>query len=105
VVFASGKSDITPESEEILTKAFNTLDLNPEITVEIQGHTDNTGRRASNKKLSLARADAVKAWLVAKGVAADRISTKGFGQDKPIAPNTTLEGKQKNRRIEFFRIK
>ncbi len=105
VVFASGKSDITPESEEILTKAFNTLDLNPEITVEIQGHTDNTGRRASNKKLSLARADAVKAWLVAKGIAADRISTKGFGQDKPIAPNTTPEGKQKNRRIEFFRIK
>jgi outer membrane protein OmpA-like peptidoglycan-associated protein len=47
----------------------------------------------------------VKAWLVAKGIAADRISTKGFGQDKPIAPNTTTEGKQKNRRIEFYRIK
>ncbi len=105
VVFASGKSDITPESESILEKAYNTLNQNPDITVEIQGHTDNTGKKATNTKLSLARANAVKAWLVAKGVADARVSTKGFGPDKPIAPNTTTEGKQKNRRIEFFRVK
>jgi outer membrane protein OmpA-like peptidoglycan-associated protein len=105
VVFASGKSDLTPESESILEKAYNTLHQNPEVTVEIQGHTDNTGRRATNTKLSLARADAVKAWLVAKGVEEARITTKGFGPDKPIAPNTSAEGRQKNRRIEFFRVK
>jgi outer membrane protein OmpA-like peptidoglycan-associated protein len=105
VVFASGKSEITPESGVILEKAYNTLNQNPDITVEIQGHTDNTGKRSTNTKLSLARADAVKAWLVAKGIAETRITTKGFGPDKPIAPNTSVDGRQKNRRIEFFRVK
>ena len=105
IVFKSGSAEINPESEEILTKAFNTLDQNPEIEVEIQGHTDNTGRHASNMKLSQHRADAVKEYLVKKGVAATRISTKGFGPDKPIADNKTAEGKQKNRRIEFLRTK
>lgn len=105
IVFATGKSDITPESETILQTALNTLEENAEITVEIHGHTDNTGSKATNKRLSLARADAVKAWLVQKGISADRIGTKGFGPDKPAVPNTTPEGRQQNRRIEFFRVK
>jgi outer membrane protein OmpA-like peptidoglycan-associated protein len=105
IVFATGKSDITPESENILIQAYNTLNLNPEIVVEIRGYTDNKGRKSSNKKLSLARAEAVKAWLVGKGIAADRVGTQGFGQDNPVAPNTSDEGRQKNRRIEFFRSK
>lgn len=105
IVFATGKSDITPESEALLEKAYNTLAQNPDIMVEIHGHTDNTGKRATNTKLSQARADAVKTWLVKKGIAADRVGTKGFGPDKPIAPNTTKEGRSKNRRIEFFRTK
>ncbi len=105
IVFATGKSEISPESEEILEKAYNTLAENSEISVEIHGHTDNTGRKSSNMKLSQARADAVKGWLVGKGIAAERVGTKGFGPDKPIAPNTTVEGRQKNRRIEFFRTK
>ena len=105
VTFASGKATLTPESETTLEKAYNTLYQNPEVVVEIQGHTDNVGKRATNMKLSDARANAVKAWLVAKGIAAERVTTKGYGPDKPVAPNTTKEGKAKNRRIEFFRVK
>ncbi len=105
IVFKIGSSNISPESEEVLTKAYNTLNQNPEIVVEIRGYTDNTGRRASNMKLSQARADAVKAWLVEKAIDGARISTKGMGPDNPIAPNTTPEGRQKNRRIEFLRVR
>ncbi|MDZ7290156.1 MAG: OmpA family protein [candidate division KSB1 bacterium] len=105
VVFKTGSAVITPQSEEILNKAFDTLNENPEIEVEIQGHTDDRGSRAANMKLSQLRADAVKAWLVKKGIAASRITTKGYGPDKPIASNSTPEGRQKNRRIEFARLK
>jgi len=105
IVFKTGSAEISPESEEILTKAFNTLKENPEIEVEIQGHTDNVGKRSMNMKLSLKRAEAVKDYLVNKGISASRITTKGFGPDQPIAPNTTDEGRQKNRRIEFLRTK
>jgi len=73
--------------------------------VEIRGYTDNTGKKASNVKLSQARADAVKTWLVGRGIAAERVTTKGYGPENPVAPNTTADGKQKNRRIEFFRSK
>jgi outer membrane protein OmpA-like peptidoglycan-associated protein len=105
VTFATGSAKLTPESETTLEKAYNTLYQNPEVVVEIQGHTDNVGKRATNLKLSDARAGSVKAWLVAKGIVAERITTKGYGPDKPVAPNTTKEGKAKNRRIEFFRVK
>jgi outer membrane protein OmpA-like peptidoglycan-associated protein len=105
IVFASGSAEINPASEGILEKAYNTLALNPEIEVEIQGHTDNSGRKAANVKLSQRRADAVKAYLVAKGIDGARIKTRGFGPEKPLTPNTTPEGKQRNRRIEFFRTK
>jgi outer membrane protein OmpA-like peptidoglycan-associated protein len=105
IVFATGKSDITPESETTLEKAYNTMAQNEGMVVEIQGHTDNTGSQATNMKLSQARAEAVKAWLVKKGIASDRITAKGFGPDKPVADNKTKEGRQKNRRIEFFRVK
>ena len=105
IVFATGKADIAPESEESLMKAYNTLNQNPEIVVEIRGYTDNKGSKSLNKKLSLARAEAVKSWLVSKGIAAERITAKGFGADSPVAPNDTDENRQKNRRIEFFRIK
>ncbi len=103
--FATNSAEITPSSEQTLEVAFNTLQENPEITVEIQGHTDNTGKHAYNMGLSEKRAGSVKAWLVARGIDASRISTKGFGPDKPVAPNSTADGRKSNRRIEFFRIK
>jgi OOP family OmpA-OmpF porin len=81
------------------------LSENPDVTVEIQGYTDNTGNKATNQKLSQARADAVRTWLIDKGIAADRLTAKGFGSDNPIAPNSTKEGRAQNRRIEFFRTR
>ena len=105
VVFKSGSAEISPESRDILEKVYNTMKENSELEVEIQGHTDNSGKRSANVKLSKQRADAVKAYLVDKGVDGGRVTTKGYGPDKPLVPNTTPEGKQKNRRIEFFRTK
>ena len=105
VVFKTGSAVISPPSEEILTRAFNALNDNPEIEVEVQGHTDSQGNQAANMKLSQARAEAVKAWLVKKGIAAQRMTAKGFGPDKPVAANATPEGRQQNRRIEFARLK
>jgi outer membrane protein OmpA-like peptidoglycan-associated protein len=103
--FASGKSILTGSSKEILGKVLRTLAENKGIEVEIRGYTDNTGRYESNVRLSQSRADAVKAFLVKNGIADSRIQTHGFGPEKPIAPNDTREGRAKNRRIEFYRIK
>ncbi len=105
VTFETGKSEITAASDSVLMLAYNTMFQNPDITVEIRGYTDNSGKKAKNMTLSQERADAVKAWLVNKGIASERITTAGFGPDNPVAPNTTKEGKSKNRRIEFFRTK
>lgn len=104
VVFRSGSAEVQPESEEILQKALNTLIAYPDMQVEIHGYTDNTGSRSLNMRLSLQRAEAVKQWLVDKGIEAERLTAKGFGPDNPIAPNDTREGRQQNRRIEFVRF-
>ncbi len=105
IVFKTGSANIEPQSEENLEEAFNTLEQNQDITVEIRGYTDNVGNPRSNQRLSQRRADAVKAWLVKKGIAATRITAKGYGQENPVGDNSTPEGRQKNRRIEFFRTK
>jgi outer membrane protein OmpA-like peptidoglycan-associated protein len=105
VVFKTGSAVIEPASEEILGKAYNTLNENQGLQVEIRGYTDNVGNRKSNLRLSQRRADAVKAWLVKQGIAADRIGAKGYGPDNPVASNKTADGRQKNRRIEFFRTR
>ena len=105
IVFAISSAEIKPESETILTHALNTLQAYPDMVVEIHGHTDITGSREFNMTLSQKRADSVKAWLIENGIEEERLVAKGFGPDNPIAPNTTREGRQQNRRIEFFRVK
>ncbi|RPI02327.1 MAG: OmpA family protein [Ignavibacteriae bacterium] len=105
VVFKSGKSDITPESEQILASAKKTLEENPDLTVEIRGYTDNVGNAKKNLQLSQARAESVKAWLVNGGIDASRVTARGFGSKNPMGDNATAEGRTMNRRIEFFRTK
>lgn len=104
IVFETGRAVLSVESEAILTKALNTLQYYPDMKVAIHGHTDNTGGVKTNMRLSQARAEAVKAYLMSRGIAGERIETKGFGPYQPIAPNDTPEGRRQNRRIEFSRI-
>jgi len=105
IYFKTGSAEVSEGSAVVLEKAFNTLDQNPEMEVEIGGHTDGTGSRTTNMSLSQRRAESVKAWLVARGVSPARITTKGYGPDRPIASNATPEGRAQNRRIEFTRTK
>ncbi len=101
IVFKTGSAKIMPTSFKILDGAVGVLAEFKDTKVEIQGHTDNVGKPEANKKLSLERALSVKAYLVGKGIAAERLSTVGYGPDKPVMDNKTKAGKAKNRRIEF----
>jgi outer membrane protein OmpA-like peptidoglycan-associated protein len=103
VTFQSGKARLTPAAREILRDVASQLVENPQFKVQISGHTDNTGTRAKNLRLSLARARTVETFLVANGVPFAQISAKGFGPDVPIAPNKTAAGRAKNRRVELNR--
>jgi len=103
--FKSSSSQILPESEKILNDAYETLRDNTQIVVEIHGYTDNTGTAARNLKLSQERAEAVRQWFIAKGIAAERLVSKGFGAENPIVPNDTAENRARNRRIEFVRVR
>lgn len=105
VTFETGKADITPESAQVLRGALKTLTTHSDIQVEISGHTDNVGSKSSNTKLSQRRADAVRNWLIERGIDPSRIIAKGYGPDFPIVPNDSPDNKRKNRRIEFKRIK
>ncbi len=105
ITFAFNKAEITPESDKVLMGALKTLKTYPDIVVEISGHTDNVGSNAYNQKLSQKRADAVKAWLVAKGIPSERITSVGYGEEHPRIANDTEDNMRLNRRIEFKRIK
>jgi outer membrane protein OmpA-like peptidoglycan-associated protein len=105
ITFATGKSEITPESAAVLQGALKTLTTYKDIIVEISGHTDDVGSSSSNQKLSQKRADSVRFWLIAQGVEPDRIVAKGYGEDSPRVPNNSPDNKRMNRRIEFKRIR
>ncbi len=101
VNFEFNSAKLTAESYPILFHAAMTLLQNPDLKVDIIGYTDNIGSAKYNKKLSLKRANAVKNYLIARGVDASRINTIGMGEENPIASNKTAEGRALNRRIEF----
>lgn len=101
VNFESNKAVLLPGSSVTLDKVASSLLAHPKVSVEIEGYTDNSGTSAYNHQLSLSRAEAVKAYLVSRGVPADRMTTKGFGEDSPLVPNTSAANKAKNRRVEL----
>lgn len=104
ITFDIDKSDIKPESMGTLNMIVGVLKSNPDLKFEIDGHTDNTGQAAHNLTLSQQRAEAVKTQLIKMGIDASRLTTKGFGDTKPISDNSSLEGKANNRRVEFVRM-
>jgi len=104
VKFKTGSAEILPgkDSQEVLEAVLKVMKDHPEITkVRIEGHTDNTGTQKINTKLSGDRAASVVKWLTKNGIAADRLTSKGYGPDRPIDTNTTEEGRRNNRRVEF----
>ncbi len=102
VLFASGKSELLPIAKEKLNDVAKVLKDQGNPPLRIEGHTDSTGSAEENRKLSLARADAVKAQLVSSGYAADKIKTVGLGPDRPVADNKSPEGRANNRRVEII---
>jgi outer membrane protein OmpA-like peptidoglycan-associated protein len=100
--FALSQSVPSPESFDELEQLFQLMTTNPSLKIAIHGHTDNVGSAESNVILSQKRADAVKKFLTDKGIAAERITCKGFGERKPIDSNDTEEGRARNRRTEFI---
>jgi outer membrane protein OmpA-like peptidoglycan-associated protein len=104
ITFDVDKAIIKPESMGVLNQVARFLKDNGSVKMEIDGHTDNSGASAHNLALSQQRAEAVKAQLIAMGIDASRLSTKGFGDTKPISDNSTPEGKANNRRVEFVKI-
>lgn len=102
VEFDTGKATLTAESDGVLSAVAKILKEHPEIKkVSVEGHTDSRGAKAQNLELSKRRAAAVVKWLVENGVEASRLTSQGFGPDRPIDSNETDEGRQNNRRVEF----
>ncbi len=105
ILFDTGKATIKPESAAALAPIGELLKSDPALKLEIQGRTDTVGAAAANLKLSQDRAAAVKAYLVQTlGADASRLTTTGFGGTKPVAENTTDEGRSQNRRVELVKI-
>ncbi|MBL4754268.1 MAG: OmpA family protein [Flavobacteriales bacterium] len=100
VFFVSGKATLTPASYKELDELAEVMAFKKEMSIQISGHTDNVGDEAPNQRLSEARANAVRDYLIKKGTPASRVTAVGYGETKPIAYNDTAEGRQKNRRTE-----
>jgi len=103
ILFETGKSAIQEESLPVVDQIFELLKSDPAIKISIEGHTDNVGDAATNKKLSTDRAKSVMDALVSKGIDKTRLSFVGWGQEKPVADNRTDEGRSKNRRVEIVK--
>jgi outer membrane protein OmpA-like peptidoglycan-associated protein len=102
VLFTSGKADLLPSAQAKLSEVANALtQQNPDATIVVEGHTDTQGSQAFNLDLSMRRAQAVRDYLAAHGVAADRITAQGLGFSRPLADNKTAEGRANNRRVEI----
>lgn len=106
VQFKLGSAELLPDSFGLLDEVAGVMRDNSQIErVQIEGHTDSTGSAKINKKLSKERAESVRAYLMKKGIEDKRMVAVGFGPDKPIADNTTPDGQEANRRVEFNIVK
>ena len=104
VAFETGRSALTQDSYGILDQIAERLVERPDVRIEVAGHTDNTGSRSLNMRLSLERAQAVKAYLARRGVEPSRMVAEGYGPDQPIATNATAAGRAQNRRVELKQL-
>ena len=104
VNFRSGSSALTPTSRPILDRVAEALVNNPTVKVEVGGHTDNSGSAATNRRLSQARANSVRAYLISKGVDGSRVTAVGYGPDRPVVGNNTAANRAANRRVELKQI-
>jgi len=104
VTFETGRAVLQLESFTVLNIVAQSLVANPAIRIEIAGYTDGTGSAATNLRLSQARAEVVRAYMVSKGVAPGRMVARGYGASNPIAVNTTAEGRAQNRRVELHQL-
>jgi len=103
VNFETGRAVLLPESQSILDQVAQSLADNPDVNIEVGGHTDNVGAAAANLRLSQARANAVREYLIEKGVDAGRLTARGYGEEKPMADDATAFGRAANRRVELSR--
>jgi len=101
IYFETGKAILRPESDNALDMVLRFLQNNPSMKLEISGHTDNTGTLRINQKLSKDRAGAVVAYLVQRGIPGEMLVSKGYADTQPVAENSTAEGRERNRRVEF----
>jgi OOP family OmpA-OmpF porin len=101
ILFHHDSAELRDQSTAVLDATADTLMSNPGVHVEIAGHTDGQGDAAYNQGLSQRRADAVKDYLVSRGVNASRLSASGYGETQPVADNNTAEGRAQNRRVEL----
>jgi SH3 domain-containing YSC84-like protein 1 len=104
VHFETGKADITADSESALNEAVAALKEHADWKIRVEGFTDNVGGKDANLKLSSDRADAVLNWLADHGLDRARLSSKGYGEGRPVATNSTEEGRAKNRRVQLVRM-
>lgn len=102
ILFPTNKSELSASSREALTKFATSLKNSPDTDVTIYGHTDNTGTREVNERISKERADAVANFLVGQGISRSRIKTEGLAYDMPVADNGTASGRAQNRRVEVY---
>lgn len=102
ILFDTNKSDLSPSAQRALSEFAVSLKNNPQTDVVINGHTDNTGTRAVNDRVSKERAQAVANYLIGSGVSSSRLTTNGLAYDYPVADNSTAAGRAQNRRVEIF---